>query len=145
MDLKFETEATFLNDDKSWLGNGREGINDARSITLDLSLFTLATHYPNGFIPSGIALGKVTATGLYGPYNNALATGVENFRGFLLSSVEVRSTNVTGKVGAALYWRGAVRQSRLPANHGLDAAAIVDAGPTSALVDGQAARIRFDA
>lgn len=145
MDLKFETEASFLNDDKSWLGNGREGINDARSITLDLSLFTAGTHYPNGFIPSGIALGKVTATGLYGPYSNAAGDGRTDFRGFVLSNVEVRPTNTTGKATAALYWRGSVRQSRLPANHGIDANAIVDAGPTSAIADGQAPRIRFDA
>lgn len=39
------------------------------SITLDVSAFTAAVHYPNGYIPSGAPLGKITATGLYGPYN----------------------------------------------------------------------------
>ncbi|MGW1059346.1 hypothetical protein [Micromonospora rubida] len=39
------------------------------SITLDISAFTPAVHYPNGYIPSGTPLGKITATGLYGPYS----------------------------------------------------------------------------
>jgi hypothetical protein len=39
------------------------------SITLDVSAFTAAVHYPNGYIPSGTPLGKITATGLYGPYS----------------------------------------------------------------------------
>jgi hypothetical protein len=39
------------------------------SITLDVSAFTPAVHYPNGYIPSGAPLGKITATGLYGPYS----------------------------------------------------------------------------
>lgn len=125
MDLKFETEATLINDDKSWLAT-RDGIDIARSITLDLALFTEATHYPNGFIPSGMTLGKVTATGLYGPYNNALINGQETNRGHLLSGLQVRATNKTGKAVGALYWRGIIKQSRLPTNHGLDAAGIAE-------------------
>lgn len=67
MDLKFETEGSYKNDDHSWLAT-RMGLDVMRSITLDLALFTEATHYPDGFIPSGVTLGKVTATSLYGPY-----------------------------------------------------------------------------
>lgn len=145
-DLKFTTDGTFVNDDKSWIRR-REGLDDAQSITLDLSLFTLATHYPNGFIPSGMTLGRVAATGLYGPYNNALGGGTADqgvFRGHLLSSIEVRSDNTTGKAVGALFWRGTVRETRLPTNHGLDAAAKVDAGPTSAIVDGTHPTIRYE-
>lgn len=39
------------------------------SITLDVSAFTAGVHYPNGYIPSGTPLAKITATGLYGPYS----------------------------------------------------------------------------
>ena len=39
------------------------------SITLDVSAFTPSIHYPNGYIPSGTPLGKITATELYGPYS----------------------------------------------------------------------------
>lgn len=142
-DLQFETEETFEQDDKSWIRR-REGVDDAQSITLDLSLFTEATHYPDGFIPSGVTLGKVTADGLYGPYDDALLNGQEDFRGHLLSAVVVRPTQTTGKSVGALFWRGTVEEARLPANHGLNAAAKVDAGPTSAIVDGQAPRIRYE-
>lgn len=51
------------------------------NITLDVSAFVAATHYPNGYIPSGTNLGKITATSLYGPTitqataTSAIATG----------------------------------------------------------------------
>lgn len=38
------------------------------SIVLDVSAFTANVHYPNGYIPSGTNLAKITASGLYGPY-----------------------------------------------------------------------------
>jgi hypothetical protein len=53
--------------DQSWLGS-THGIYNCRSVALDMSLFTAAEHYPNGYIKSGYPLGKVTATELYGPY-----------------------------------------------------------------------------
>lgn len=39
------------------------------SITLDVSAFTPATHYPNGYLLSGIVLGRITAGGKFGPYS----------------------------------------------------------------------------
>lgn len=66
MDLSLRTE-NFSNDDQSWLGSAH-GTDAARTITLDTSAFTANTHYPNGFFPSGLALGRITATGKYGPY-----------------------------------------------------------------------------
>ena len=66
MDLTLRTE-TFGQDDQSWLGSAH-GTDTARSITLDTSAFTANTHYPNGFLPSGLPLAKITASGKYGPY-----------------------------------------------------------------------------
>lgn len=66
MDLTVRTE-TFGQDDQSWIG-AAHGIDLARSITLDTSAFTAGTHYPDGYIRGGTPLGKITATGLYGPY-----------------------------------------------------------------------------
>lgn len=66
MDLSLHTE-TFGQDDQSWLGSAH-GTSMARSITLDTSAFTANTHYPSGFFPSGLAVGKITSTGKYGPY-----------------------------------------------------------------------------
>jgi hypothetical protein len=67
MDLGLRTE-TFAVDDQSWLGS-RHGLGEAVSVTLDTSAFTESIHYPDGYFKSGIGLAKITATGLYGPYN----------------------------------------------------------------------------
>lgn len=58
---------TFGTGDQSWLGS-THGIYNCRTETLDLTAFVAATHYPNGFIRSGTPLGRITATGLLGPY-----------------------------------------------------------------------------
>jgi len=60
------TKDTWGVDNFDWLAI-RKGIDTCRPGTLDLSLFS-AGHYVDGFIPSGTLLGKVTATGLLGPY-----------------------------------------------------------------------------
>lgn len=54
---------------RSWL-LGTHGTDPGSnpSITLDVSAFTPSVHYPNGYIPSGTNLARITATGLYGPY-----------------------------------------------------------------------------
>lgn len=57
----------FQVEDRSWLGS-RDGTDVTQGITLDISKFSLGEHYPKGYIPSGVVLGKVTSTGLYGPY-----------------------------------------------------------------------------
>lgn len=67
MDLSMRTE-TFAVDDQSWLGS-RHGIGEAVSVTLNTSAFTPSIHYPDGFFKSGLGLAKITASGLYGPYN----------------------------------------------------------------------------
>ena len=48
---KLRTE-TFGSGDQSWLGSAH-GIRNARTGTIDISTFTKATHYPDGYIPSG--------------------------------------------------------------------------------------------
>lgn len=100
-------------ENRSWLlsAHGTDpGANP--SATLDVSKFTAGTHYPNGYIPSGIALGKVTATGLYGPYDGAASDGRETAAGLLFSTLGVR-TGAT-KIGGALVIHGFVKESKLP-------------------------------
>jgi hypothetical protein len=141
--LQFAQESAFQNDDKSWIRR-REGLDDMMGVTLDLTTFTLATHYPNGFLPSGLALGKITATGLYGIYSNAALDGRQDGRGFLGSAIDMNPVPASNKSVGALFWRGTVREVRLPANHGVDAPFKVDVGPTGALVDGLHGSIRFE-
>lgn len=47
----------------------RKGIDSAVTVTLDVTKFTKALHYPAFFMPGGIVLAKIAASGLYGPYS----------------------------------------------------------------------------
>ncbi len=58
---------TYAVGDDTWLASAH-GTDATESITLDVSAFTSGTHYPNGFFLSGLPLGKITASGKYGPY-----------------------------------------------------------------------------
>jgi hypothetical protein len=125
MDISVRSEGPWLAEDRSWLASDH-GTTATRSITLDVSAFTAGTHYPNGFIPSGTVLGRITATGLYGPYSNAASDGTEVAAGFLFNSTKVVAGGAD--VGAPLMEHGFIRESRLPAASGLDAAARTDLG-----------------
>lgn len=111
MDLTTKIE-TFQQDDQSWLGSAH-GTDAARSITLDTSAFTAGTHYPNGYFPSGLPLGRITASGKYGPYNNAAADGTETLVGHLFTAVKAPSVNTIDPQGALLD-HGKVVESKLP-------------------------------
>lgn len=123
------TRHTYLgSEDQRWVApGGIAAMRDADSITLDRSAFDLVTAFPNGFIPSGVVLGKITATGLYGPYTDAGAGGLDTAVGFLLVTVAAPvGAAATSDIAAALYWYGEIIESMLPTGHGLTAAAKVD-------------------
>ncbi|WP_030670678.1 head decoration protein [Streptomyces rimosus] len=121
MNLNPKSEV-FGQDDQSWLASAH-GTDTARSITLDTSAFTAGTHYPNGYFPSGLPLGKITATGKYGPYNNASTDGTEVLAGFLFTSIAAPTVTTVDPQGALL-WHGAVIEAKLPA--AVDAAGKTD-------------------
>lgn len=56
-----------IDEDRSWLASAH-GIEACRTVTLDLSTFTEGTHFPDGLLRSGTALGRITGTRRYGPY-----------------------------------------------------------------------------
>ena len=97
-------------DDPSWLGSAH-GLDSTQTITLYVSAFTAGTHYPNGAILSGNPLGKITATGLYGPYTTGAADGTDVLAGFLVGTKQV---NGQTKLVSAILTHGAVREARLP-------------------------------
>lgn len=110
-------------EDQTWLASAH-ATDTAEPVTLNASLFTLGTHYPNGFLKSGIVLGKVTATGLYGPYNDALSNGQEVAVGILFTSVPLPSTvDSTTKPQGAMLRHAIVIESKLV---GIDAAGKTD-------------------
>lgn len=118
---------------RSWLipQPGAIGHGYSPSGTLDVSAFTAGTHYPNGYIPSGTVLARITATGLLGPYTTAGAGGLETAVGFLHSATKVPNPADTTKgVGCAYVAAFAVvKTSKLPFTSGagsLDAAGRAD-------------------
>ena len=111
MDLSLRTE-TFGQDDQSWLGSAH-GTESARSITLDVSTFTAGTHYPDGYLKSGLPLGKITASGKYGLYNDAASDGRQACVGLLFTATKVGSTNAVPVSGAMLL-HCLVVESKLP-------------------------------
>jgi len=76
------------------------------SITLDVSAFTAATHYPNGYFLSGMPLGKITATGLYGPYSvtdevQTITVGGSGLTSFTLTYSGQTTTSLDDQATAA--------------------------------------------
>lgn len=109
-------------EDRSWLAS-QHGVELTPGVTLDISKFTKATHYPNGYIPSGTAIGHITATGLYGPYDDTASDGTNVCAGLLFSSVRAidNGGNTLTSVGGARFIHGAVRVDRLPFTSGAGA------------------------
>ncbi|ATL70776.1 head decoration protein [Nocardia terpenica] len=117
--ITVRTIGTFVGENRSWLQSDHgAGPNEMPGITLDISKFTFGTHYPTGFLKSGIVLGKVTTSGLFGPYDPAATDGRENPAGILFSSLPVQGNT---RIGAAMMVHGFVDAAKLPANNGLDA------------------------
>jgi hypothetical protein len=104
-------------ENRSWLlsPHGTEP-GTTPTVTLDISKFTAGTHFPNGFIPSGVVLGKVTATGLYGPYSDAASDGTQTATHILFSNVRVtrQDGSNAAKVGGAGLVHGFVDPAKLP-------------------------------
>lgn len=128
MDIQTRKIKEVVNEDQSWIGK-THGVEAARSITLDRSAFDLVTDFPDGYIPSGVALGEITTAGndLYGPYDDTATDGRQTLAGHLLTSIPYdRDAAATSDLGGALFWHGEVVEANLPANHGLDAAGKAD-------------------
>lgn len=111
------------NEDQTWIGNGGKPIGEPRKILLDRSAFTGT--FTDGYIPSGVTLGVVTATGLHAPYNAGGADGTETAVGHLLTTVAY-DPDSTGDLTGALLWSGEVVEANLPTGDTLDAAAKTD-------------------
>ena len=110
----------FQVDDRDWLlfeAQGIPGPVSTGSGVLDLAAFDAATHYPQGWIPSGVLLVE-TEDDRLGPYE-----GTGTPVGFLYNAVSV-SGDLTRKIGAAYVdCFAVVSERRLPAGSGVDAAA----------------------
>jgi hypothetical protein len=126
VNLVLTTQTFAPAEDQRWLGSAH-GTIECDTITLDTD--DLLTDFPTGIVPSGVVLGKVTATGLHRKYDDAAVDGTAVAVGHLFQTVDLGGTTAgttTDKIPAALFWHGEVVEAKLPAGHGLDAAAKVD-------------------
>ncbi|WP_030997496.1 head decoration protein [Streptomyces sp. NRRL F-5630] len=113
MDLSLKVES-FSQDRRDWLGSAH-GTDAPVSVTLDVAKFTKATHYPDGYLKSGIPLGKVTASGLYGPYDGAASDGRQTAVGFLFTAQDVDARRVAStKVVGSMLIHCFIREAKLP-------------------------------
>ncbi|MFG2292064.1 head decoration protein [Streptomyces sp. NPDC048603] len=113
MDLSLKTES-FTQDRRDWLGSAH-GTDAPVSITVDVSTFTKATHYPDNYLKSGLPLGKITASGKYGLYSDAAVDGRQTLVGFLFTpqDVDARGVASTAVVGSMLI-HCFIREAKLP-------------------------------
>ncbi|WP_127353894.1 head decoration protein [Actinacidiphila soli] len=108
-----------LTADRAWLAS-LHGTDNVDTITLDMSTFAAGTHYfastdttiPYSRLLSGLPVGKITASGLYGLYSTGAADGRQNLAGFVFA--EVLFAPAQTKVPAALLWHGSVKTAKLP-------------------------------
>lgn len=104
MDITIKRES-FGQDDQSWLGSAH-GTNAAQTITLDASTFTKATHYPDGWLKSGLPLAKSGEKYVLWTTEAVLA-------GFLFTTVRVPEDTAT-PIGGAILEHGRVKTAKLP-------------------------------
>lgn len=115
MDISVRKTGPYRVEDRSWLGSAH-GTTATRTVTIDVSAFTPATHYPNGYIASGTVVSRIDGSGLWGPYvAGSASTGV------LFNSTPVRAGGPD--VGAPVLEHGVIYVPNLPANSGLSPAA----------------------
>lgn len=112
-DFSVRTES-FSVGSHSWLGS-KHGVDEGLGCTLDLDEFTLATHYPDGFIPSGTVLAIVTSSGLYGPYDDGdVPAGVGVAVGHLLNDIYIDSNSSATNLAGAFLNHCRVVEANLP-------------------------------
>lgn len=78
-------------------------------------------HYVNGYIPSGTAIGLVSATGLFGPYDDTASDGRQTAYGLTYGDVRAVRQNgsIASKVGtSAVVYDAVVSVSKLPFQSG---------------------------
>ena len=106
--------------DTRWRAS-KHGQDVARPAQLDPTTLTSGTHYPTSgsnanIVPSGLAVGAITASGLYGPYDADAEDGHEVLAGYVNDNegVELGETPSSAKPTFALLVHGFIKASLLP-------------------------------
>lgn len=94
--------------DQSWLGSSH-GIGDARTGNVDISAFTKATHFPNGYLPSGTDVAEVNDKLV--PYDSTATDGAEVLAGFILFD---QATDGVEDINVPVHDQGRIIVDHLP-------------------------------
>lgn len=97
--------------DQTWLGSAH-GTSSCRTVTLDKAAFIAATHYPAGYLASGEPLGRITASGKYGPFDTAATDGRQTLDGFLFTAQNLSAGG--GSIVAPMLDHGRIVEANLP-------------------------------
>ncbi|MHA7956299.1 head decoration protein [Streptomyces sp. L500] len=118
MSIQPYTTTVQVTADRDWLAS-RHGTDSTETITLDLTTFTKGIHYaepepgqPHGFVRSGVPVGRITASGLYGLYDPEAKDGRQVLAGLVYA--EALYTPGAKNIPAALFWHGSVKADRIP-------------------------------
>lgn len=105
------TEESYGSGDQSWIAS-RKHLNNGQSAKLNVAAFDRATHYPDGYLPSGTAVAKVG--GLLVPYDvaEAVTTDAGVLAGHLLWDQAVKAGDT--EINVPLYDDGRVRPEHVP-------------------------------
>lgn len=95
--------------DWTWLGS-THGIRNARTLPLDISAFTKATHYPDGYLKDGLPLAAGT-DGRAVPYDAAGADSTGVLIGFLHTP---QSTDGVEDLNVPVLDHGRIKTAKLP-------------------------------
>lgn len=114
------TSIPYVSPQRTWLAD-RHGTDVMPGVPLDLTKFNAAQHYPNGFIPDGCVLGKVTSSGKYAPYLASASDGTQTAVGILFNPVSVfQPGTINGtlnvNVSGPILLHGFVNVANLPFN-----------------------------
>ena len=112
------TSATYTAS-RSWLAS-LHGTDQTETVTIDASKLVAGTHYvastdstqPYSRVLSGVPLGRITASGLYGPYDPAAVDGRQVLAGLVFD--ETLFAPGQPKIPCALMWHGVARASKIP-------------------------------
>ncbi len=126
-DITVIQTGAYVAEDRSW-AIGEHGFNMPINVPLDWNTFTGA-NFTNGLAKSGCVLGKITASGKYGPYEPAATDGRQAAVGVLFNTSKIPADKDTVSSDAALV-HFHCRQSRMPYQTGLGA---LDADARTAL------------
>lgn len=94
--------------DQSWLASDH-GIFNCRTAVIDVSTFTKATHYPDGYLPSGLEVNVASETAVK-PWTGAAGEKL----GYLFTD---QPTDGATDFGAPILRHGLVKTARLPIKH----------------------------